>query len=167
MASCDYCGTTILFGGQLSGAYRFCNQQCASKGALVQVANKVPSDVVQQQMWSLRQAPCPVCKGPGPVDVHTSYRVYSVLIMTSWRNQPRLSCRSCGGKAKVGDALVSLVAGWWGFPWGLIMTPIQFGRNVVGIMGSDTGGPSPQLEKMVRTMIAAAMVQRAGRPSTP
>jgi hypothetical protein len=115
--------------------------------------------LVHQHMWHLHQGPCPVCKGSGPVDVHTSYRVYSVLVMTSWRNQPRVSCRSCGVKAKVTDTLVSLFAGWWGFPWGLIMTPVQVSRNVIGLVRvPDTMGPSPELEKTVRTMIAAQMV---------
>ena len=152
MAACDSCGATILFGGQSLGSYRFCNAQCASQGALLNLASQVPAELVHQQMWNLHQGPCPVCKGSGPVDVHTSYRVYSVLIMTSWRNQPRVSCRSCGVKAKVTDALVSLVAGWWGFPWGIIMTPVQLGRNLIGLARApDTMGPSPELEKMVRT----------------
>ena len=162
MASCDSCGTTILFGGVQADGYRFCNESCASGAALMRIATDLPPDVVQQQAWHLRQGACPVCQGPGPVDVHTSHRVYSVLIMTSWQNIPRLSCRGCGVKAKVRDTAVSLAAGWWGFPWGLIMTPVQVGRNLVG-MASAPGqsGPSPQLEKTVRTMLAARMVDQA------
>jgi hypothetical protein len=54
---------------------------------------------------------------------------------------------------------VSLFAGWWGFPWGLIMTPVQLSRNVIGLVRApETMGPSPELEKTVRTMIAAQMV---------
>jgi hypothetical protein len=51
------------------------------------------------------------------------------------------------------------VAGWWGFPWGLIMTPVQLGRNLIGALGgSEAAAPSPELEKMVRTMLAARAV---------
>src|SRR5438552_14364803 len=100
MAACDYCGTSILIGGKRAGNYRFCNQRCASKGALLQLASQVPADIVQQQVWSLHHGSCPVCQGPGPVDVHTSYRIYSALIVTSWRSEPRVSCRPCGVKAK-------------------------------------------------------------------
>ena len=122
MAACSYCGTTILFGGKQVGSYRFCNQQCAAKGSWLKLADQFPPAVVEQQVWKLHQGSCPVCHGPGPVDVHTSYRVYSFLIMTSWQNRPRLSCRGCGVKAKLADTAVSAVAGWWGFPWGFIMT---------------------------------------------
>ena len=70
-----------------------------------------------------------------------------------------VSCRSCAVKAKVTDSVVSLVAGWWGFPWGLVMTPVQLGRNIIGLVRpSDTMGPS--LEKAVRTMIAARLAER-------
>src|SRR5262245_9633737 len=167
MASCDSCGSTILFGGQQVGSYRFCNQQCAAKGTLLQFADQIPADLVQRQVWSLHNSNCPVCGGSGPVDVHTSYRVYSVILMTSWQNLPRVSCRSCGVKAKLTDGAISLVAGWWGFPWGFIMTPIQLGRNIIGLIkGPDSTGPSPQLEKTVRTMIASQLAQQSqGRPN--
>ena len=33
--------------------------------------------------------------------------------------------------------LFSGVFGWWGFPWGLVMTPVQLARNLVEL----TGGP--------------------------
>lgn len=154
MTKCDYCGTTILFGGQAEGPLRFCNATCSSKGVLVRASMALPDSTVQQQTWSIHQGTCPVCTGPGPVDVHTSYRVWSALIVTQWSNHPRVSCRSCGVKAKLGDTLLSALVGWWGFPWGLIMTPVQIGRNVVGMASSpDHSKPSPQLEKMVRTML--------------
>ena len=162
MATCSYCRTTILFGGQQVGSYRFCNQKCASKGAYLQIASRIPAEVVQQHVWAVHHGLCPICKGSGPVDVHTSYRIYSVLIMTSWRNQPRISCRSCGVKAKLGDMAVSLVAGWWGFPWGLIMTPVQVGRNLIGIVrSSESMGPSAQLETTIRTAMAERAVAGA------
>jgi DNA-directed RNA polymerase subunit RPC12/RpoP len=161
MAACDYCGTTILFGGEQLGSYRFCNQQCASKGSLLQLANQIPAEIVQQEVWKLHQGQCPVCSGPGPIDVHTSYFVYSVLIMTSWQSKPRISCRSCGVKTQLTDTVVSAVVGWWGVPWGFIMTPVQMGRNLLAIIRApDTAKPSAQLEKMVRTTIAAHLASR-------
>ena len=42
------------------------------------------------------------------------------------------------------------------------MTPIQLGRNIVGLVkGNETMGPFPQLEKTVRTMLAAQLAQQA------
>jgi len=162
MTNCDYCGTTILFGGQQAGGLRFCNAQCASKGQLIVLSRQLPTSVVQQQVWAVHQGACPQCKGPGPVDVHTSYRVWSALIMTQWSSRPRVSCRGCGVKAKIGDALVSLFVGWWGFPWGLIMTPVQIGRNLVGMASApDATKPSDKLDTIVRTMLVTRAMQGA------
>ena len=156
MTKCGFCGTSILFGGQQAGELRFCNAQCASKGTLVAASQQLPSSIVQQQVWAIHQGACPQCKGPGPIDVHTSYRVWSAILMTQWSSHPRVSCRSCGTKARMGDAIFCLLVGWWGFPWGLIITPVQIGRNLAGMMRSpEDKTPSPALERIVRTTLVA------------
>ena len=69
--------------------------------------------------------------------------------MTSWSSKPHICCRSCGNKTRMGAALFSLLFGWWGVPWGFIMTPVQVVKNVAGIMrGSDHPGPSDELLTM-------------------
>jgi hypothetical protein len=156
MATCAFCNSTILFGGASVGGRRFCNARCAERGTLLTMADQIPEHLVQQQLWSVHQGRCPKCTGPGPVDVHTSHRVVSMIVVTTWKSQPRVSCARCGHKAQAKDAAISLVAGWWGFPWGLIFTPIQISRNIAGMMkGPDPAKPSAQLEKMVRMSIAA------------
>jgi hypothetical protein len=51
--------------------------------------------------------------------------------------------------------------GWWGFPWGLLLTPIQIGRNLYGIANPpDPSKPSAQFEKIVRMNIAAGAIQQ-------
>jgi len=35
-------------------------------------------------------------------------------------------------RQRIGYSLISLVAGWWGFPWGLIYTPIVILGNLMG-----------------------------------
>lgn len=168
MAACSACNTTILFGGVRDGEKRFCNDDCHYKGYLLAVAREIPPDTLDQQTRSVYHGMCPNCQGPGPVDVHTSYRVWSALLMTSWRNQPRISCRSCGTKAQLGDAAFSLFLGWWGFPWGLIMTPVQITRNIIGLSSrrrSDT--PSAELGRMVSMDMAARLIERRTAPAGP
>jgi len=168
MAKCDYCGSTILFGGKQAGQQRFCNDRCLHSGALVTLSHQIPDSVVEQQVWSVHQGRCPRCNGPGPVDVHVSHRVWSALVLTSWRSQPRISCRSCGVRSQLGDGLFSLVCGWWGFPWGLLFTPIQITRNLVGIArGPDPASPSPQLTRNVRLSMAARSAQLQVRKAEP
>lgn len=164
MAKCDYCGSTILFGGRREGALRFCNDKCQQEGILLAASQQVPAAVVQQHLWSVHQGSCPKCGGSGPVDVHTSHRVWSALVVTSWSSRPQVSCRSCGTKSQLADTVFSLVLGWWGLPWGFLMTPIQVGRNIAGVVGGpNPSQPSPQLEKILRLSMAA----QAMRPEPP
>jgi hypothetical protein len=165
MAACAACSTTILFGGVADGQDRYCNNKCHQRGYLVSVARQIPPETLREHTGAVYRGACPRCGGPGPVEVHTSHRVWSALLLTSWQSNSRMSCRSCGRKGQAGDALFSLVLGWWGFPWGLIMTPIQVGRNIVGMLrSSDSNGPSPELERAVGQAIAAQWVQQQQRP---
>ena len=159
MAKCDYCNSTILLGGVSLGKLRFCNQKCYQDGFLLTTSQQVPADIVKQQVDQLHQGQCPKCHGRGPVDVHTSYQVFSFLIFTHWSTKPQILCHSCGVKSQIGRTLTSLLFGWWGFPWGLIITPVQIARNIIGICSAPNATrPSPQLEKLVRLHIATQLV---------
>jgi hypothetical protein len=164
MAKCAYCGSAILFGGKQDGAYRFCNAECHSKGQMVMVASQIPEDVVKQHALQIHSGACPKCnQQQGPVEVHTVHTVWSALVTTSWSSKPQISCRPCGVKAQLIGTASSLVVGWWGFPWGLIMTPVQVARNIGGLMRhSESATPSDQLEQLVRLNLAAhVMTQHA------
>jgi len=164
MSKCDYCGTTILFGGQKTGTLRYCNARCASSGTLVQTSMQLPGPLVQQQTLAVHKGSCPKCKGSGPVDVHTSYRVWSFVLFTRWSSHPQVCCRACGARAQLGGALLSVLAGWWGIPWGLIMTPIQIGKNIIGMVSPpDSTKPSPQLERLVRLNLGSQLAQQSPR----
>ena len=161
MATCDTCGTTILFGGVRDGQFRFCNEKCRQQGFLVQVAGQIPEEVVAEQIQQVHEGDCPRCGGRGPVDVHTSYRIWSVLVMTSWRSRPEICCRGCGIKSQLVGAGSSMILGWWGIPWGVIMTPVQVLRNLSGLAASpDPTRPSDQLDKLVRIHIAAHVLSQ-------
>jgi DNA-directed RNA polymerase subunit RPC12/RpoP len=161
MAKCDYCGSRILFGGAREGDLRFCNAKCQQTGSLMKVSQQIPDETIRKRLWDVHLGLCPVCHGNGPVDVHTAHQVWSALVVTTWKSQPRISCRSCGVKSQVQGLLISLVAGWWGFPWGLILTPVQITRNLVGMVrGPEPMKPSPQLEKLVRLGVARGAVSR-------
>lgn len=164
MARCGYCGSSILFGGTQYNGQRFCNQKCANNGYLIAVAETIDPSDVAARVVQVHQGLCPKCSGPGPVDVSTAYQVWSALVLTSWSNTPEISCRSCGRKRQALSALASLVVGWWGFPWGLIMTPIQISRNIAGMFRAyDPYKPSPELDSAVRLQLGAALASQQGR----
>jgi hypothetical protein len=56
--------------------------------------------------------------------------------------------------------LFSGVFGWWGFPWGLVMTPVQLARNLVELTGGPkSDAPSALLQKFVRMHAGARVAQ--------
>jgi hypothetical protein len=158
MRKCSYCDSNIIIGGVRDGDLRFCNQKCRQEGALLKVAQLVPEEEVKRRVLAVHQGPCPKCKRASPSDVHTSYFVWSALLLTSWKTVPEVSCVSCGRKAKILGAIGSFFLGWWGFPWGLVLTPIIVTRNLWGLVRSrPSSAPSPQLERIVRLGMAAEL----------
>jgi hypothetical protein len=102
------------------------------------IESQAAENYIREQVRIIHQGKCPKCNGHGPVDVHKSYWVWSALLFTRWGSSANICCRKCGRTEQLNAGLLSLVLGWWGFPWGLIMTPIQIIQNLVGLLG----GPS-------------------------
>ncbi len=59
---------------------------------------------------------------------------FSVLVMTFRRSTDIYFIRPDQSAVGTGMrwTLISLVAGWWGFPWGLIYTPMALVQNLKG-----------------------------------
>ena len=163
MARCNYCGSMILFGATRDGQYAYCNATCAEKGVRAAASREVPEDAVRAEVKRIHGGACPKCGGAGPVDVQTSYRVWSAIYVTNWSSRPQIACRGCGTKARLGDIFYCLFLGWWGVPWGFILTPVQIVRNIAGLFGGSSPAPSKQLAGLVRLQMAAARrTPRAG-----
>ena len=164
MAKCGYCGSTIFLGGVTAGGQRFCNNKCHQNAYILSVTKNVPADVIDRQVEEVWRGNCPKCNSLGPVDVHKVHAVWSVLILTRWTTKAQVSCRSCATKSQLGGMAFSLACGWWGFPWGLILTPVQVTRNVVGMCsGPDTSRPSDELRRVVLVNIGLQMNAAARR----
>jgi len=160
MATCAICRKTILFGGIKENGVSFCSRRCREKGAALVVAPNIPDDVVTQYAAEIHRGPCPKCQRAGPVDLYTSYSVWSAIIITRWESHPEISCLSCGNKAKIKATTASLLFGWWGFPFGLIITPIQLTRNIWGLICKrESEIPSEGLKKIARVTLAAQIKQ--------
>ncbi len=162
MAKCSYCGTLILFGGKRAGALRFCSDPCYENRIPPSLADQISEVTVFQQIIKVHSGNCPLCRGPGPVDVHVSHKVWSAILITSCSSEPQISCRACGMKSQLGNALFSALVGWWGF-WGFVMTPIQVVRNFFGILrGPDSSDPSRRLETLVKINLASQLLAQSG-----
>ncbi|AVO35282.1 hypothetical protein [Ottowia oryzae] len=160
MAKCDACGTTILFGGKRMGDQRYCNDTCAGQGVLLNRVRQIPDGDVVAFANQVHSGNCPKCSGQGPVDVRDSYQVWSAILFTRWKSTPHILCRRCGVKAQAGDLAISAVAGWWGFPWGLLMTPVQVGRNIWSMaVAHNPNQPSDALLRQARLILAQRSLQ--------
>jgi hypothetical protein len=159
MASCAFCGTTIFLGGVKDGELRFCNRTCQERGAVAHMAAQLPDLEVQSYAMKVHGGPCPKCQGPGPNDVFTSHTVWSFILLTSWKSQPQISCKSCAVKSQALGFVSSFFLGWWGIPWGIIMTPVQMVRNLWGMTHSAGDMPSDDLQRMSRLMMLQTQLQ--------
>lgn len=156
-------------GGVTQGAEKFCNATCRNNAFITRLSQNIQPDVLEQKIEEVWRGKCPMCGGYGPVDVHKAHQVWSALVLTSWKSRQFVCCRSCGTRQQVGGLLLSGVLGWWGFPWGLIVTPVQITRNIIGMCGGpDRSRPSPELRKAVQvhigSQIYAASQQRKPPP---
>lgn len=168
MGKCGYCDSTIIMGGMHRNGETYCNSNCANQAMLLSYSQQIPPATVQQQLEEVWKGTCPKCGGNGPVDVHRVYQVWSALVLTRWSTSPRICCRSCATKGQLGGLAFSLVCGWWGFPWGLILTPVQVTRNIIGICSGPTPAqPSPELRKFVLAHLGGQMLTASRQKPPP
>ena len=159
MATCGYCGSTIIMGGVRAGDQRFCNKKCLQSAYILSVTKNVQPEVLERNVEAVWRGNCPKCRCQGPIDVHQHYEVWSALILTRWTTKSQVSCRSCAIKQQLGSAALSMVCGWWGLPWGLILTPVQVTRNFVAMSKKpDPSRPSDKLRKVVLVNLGAQMI---------
>jgi hypothetical protein len=168
MANCSYCDSFILLGGKTDQTGRYCNGSCQQAGNLLALSAQLRPAEIQRLVQEVHHGNCPRCGNPGPVDVYKAHKVWSAFVLTSWSSSPAVSCKSCATKRQLGAIAFSGVLGWWGFPWGFIITPTQVIRNIVEMCSSPTQGqPSPLLERVVRLQAGAAIAQHFVSGKTP
>jgi hypothetical protein len=126
--------------------------------------------VLERQVEQVFRGNCPKCRSLGSVDVHRFYEVWSLLVLTRWATSQQVSCRSCATKRQLGALVFSLFCGWWGFPWGLVLTPVQVTRNIIAMCGGpEPSRPSESLRKLIQVsfggqMMSAIQQTAAGLP---
>lgn len=155
MAICANCNS-IIVGGKKVGKRRYCNDACVEAGSFRADMDTIPADILEPMVDQAYRQDCPKCHKPGPVDIHKSYMIYSVVIFTRWSTKPQVCCKSCALKSQAGAVLFSSLCGWWGIPFGILGTPFVLIANFVSMIKSGTGKvPS----KALRELVSANLVQ--------
>jgi hypothetical protein len=123
--------------------------------------------VVDDRLKAMRQVPCPACGGTGPIDIFTRHWVWSALVITRWGRNSGVACWPCARKAYWEAIWRSMLLGWWGFPFGFLLTPLQVGRNVYGLLHPyDPENPTRALRELVRVNVMAGG-KRSQLPTCP
>lgn len=168
MAKCGYCNSTIIFGGVNAGAYKFCNATCHQNAYILSVTKTIPEDVVSRRVEEVWRGNCPKCSCMGPVDIHYVYEVWSAFVITRWTTSSQVSCHGCARKRQLGGIAFSLALGWWGFPWGLVLTPVQVTRNIIGMCGGPgVARPSENLRNFVLVSMGTQMIAAQKSAAVP
>ncbi len=152
MARCYYCKSIIFIGGKKQSNLRYCGNSCFLKGQYLLLTEKLPNKVINDQVNAVHQGACPKCnKKSGPVDIHTSYTIWSFILISNLKNDAQVCCKSCGVKAQLAGTVSSFLLGWWSVPLGIVMTPVQTVRNLIAlIISPNPFKPSKKLEKLIR-----------------
>lgn len=158
--ACPTCGISVLFGGFKDGDKKYCSKRCYEADEINRIAMQIPLDAVVSQTNKIRNGKCPVCQKDGPIDVHKSYFVYSIIIYTSYKTNEHIVCKECARKKQLSDLFLSSLIGWWGIPFGLIITPIQIAKNVIMLIKSpDQSEPTELMTQRIRQMLATKQLE--------
>ena len=155
MGRCHACNFWIPLGGVEDGGYRYCSDICVQEGPVFPLSRQLPEADVRLKALKIHSGRCSHCQGPGPVELRTSYRIWSIVVLTHWSSRYQISCRSCGFKAQLRAIAYSALLGWWGLPFGVLVTPIQILRNVLGMLvAPNPQEPSPGLVRQASLQLA-------------
>ncbi|WP_437186023.1 hypothetical protein SH668x_003150 [Planctomicrobium sp. SH668] len=159
MAKCDGCGASIVFGGVTFNDLRFCKQACLKKNRdsviIKSLAREIPPEVLAEQVQLVFEGDCPRCGGSGPVDCHKSHWALSYFLGSTYGSQTHVCCPSCARVSRLKSLGYTVCFGLWCFPWGLLFTPLQIGRNIFDMVSSSRTEASADLEEFVRLQLAA------------
>lgn len=166
MPTCLNCGRSIFLTSVQERGYTFCSEQCCKAFPLAEWA-QIPPAAVAQRAAELQIGPCPKCGSAGPLDFHKSHRVWSAVVLTFWQSRSAFSCRQCARDEQLSSVGWCLLLGWWGFPFGLILTPIQILRNLIAMSRPVNLPPSPELISAARRELADRQHRRLVPPPLP
>jgi hypothetical protein len=161
---CDYCGEVYRGGKVDHGSWHFCTHQCRDRGKILSVLERFSKAAIGEHIRKVRLGPCPECGADAPIDAHKSHIAVSYLIATSWKSNLHICCRRCAQRYQWKAIGTTIAWGWWGVPWGFIMTPVQIIRNLIGMRQRSDDLPSLDFIRIVRLNLAAALAASAQRP---
>ena len=161
MKRCDNCSERIVFGGISEGGGLYCKEECYD-AALVERGKRISDDLVFQQAHAQRDSDCPICKGPGPVDVHRAESLLCGFVIYQSKKERFLACKKCAVAKQRRYLITTALFGWWGF--GILMAPIVILKNLEWMLAPAPALPSAELVELVRYNLAKRLPAVATSP---
>ncbi len=163
MKTCSACNKRIALGGEEFGTEIYCGERCKKMGLISASHQILTNEIVQNRIHEVHAGSCPKCGGEGPNDMQWHYTIWSFIVITSHKDIPEVCCRNCGLRKKIGGFFYSILLGWWGFPFGILLTPVQVIRNFIGFfILPKQGKVSRQLDDAIRMELGAeALLEKA------
>jgi hypothetical protein len=161
-SECDFCSSSARFSAVLDEGQRFCSKACLRNARLLEVSEDIPQEEISRHAFRIKNGKCPACQKAGSkTEVRRYYRVWSVGIFTQWTNRTHICCHSCGRKTNFGSLIFCTLFGWWGIPWGIIMTPAQMLANITEMFKPLADpAPSDALLQAARLDLAAQLYKK-------
>lgn len=164
-SECDYCGKSARYSKVIDGEQRFCSEFCLRDARLMEVSEDLTEQEIIKHAQEIRNDVCPSCKKRnGIVEVRKYYRIWSVLVFSRWTEHTHVCCKSCGVKKNLNSISFCFFFGWWGFPWGVLMTPVKIVSNMVEALKRDSdSNASEPLVRAARLNLAYALLKKSGK----
>ena len=100
------------------------NAGSAGNGEVRQCSRPGPRSDLKRSLHELKGGKCPICKGPGPIDVRRSHVAWSIAFVPFWSSLTLVCCHSCGIRLRLGAIAASVLFGLWGIPFCWIIPPL-------------------------------------------
>jgi len=159
MARCDNCKGLLLISRTSFAGGTFCGAGCVEKFKIALTERVVPAAALADEITKIHMAACPVCKGPGPLDVYEANKATGMLVAYQVKTLKRLSCAKCGRSLKLQAAAHCFFLGWWGLH-AAVHTLVYLPKNLIGAVAAKPAPePSQQLTRLVKIRLAEASAQ--------
>ncbi len=160
MQKCPTCKSRILAGGENFFQWRFCSELCAAKFKCGLVDELVPSEVIDERVNEIFEAPCPKCGREGYNDLWSATTVTGMLLMYTINSQSNISCSGCARSSRLLAALHCLFLGWWS-PRALLFNMFVLPTNLIALcLVKDPIEPSEELKQVVKSKMAEALASQ-------
>ena len=118
---------------------------------LVEQLQELSTGGVESLAEQFRQLPCPRCGSVGQmVNAFKIATTMSFLVMTQYKEETVLGCPACVKSAAKEARLTTLLAGWWGIPWGPVRSLDALDYDSVAIAGAEQREATGELLDYVR-----------------